>query len=898
MNTSNKNALQFAQSIIDTAHEAFIILDEKMFVVSANSSFYKKFRVSEEKSVGELIYRLDNGQWDFPQLHQLLENVIPSQKSFHNIEVKHPFKKSGEKVLLLNASSLEDGEGKAALILLAIKDITQFVETSRKLDESSATLDAVLQFIPEGLMITDENCRIQAVSSYTGDLFGVPVEELMYSDENARLKMLHLYWPDGEREIKPDELPLSKAAFTGKRYEDYDVLQKIDGTTKVFSANAAPIIDKNGKIKGAIGAWRDITGQRARVSEILDRKRVLDAILEYVPVGIMLVDRNGVITDVSRQQEEFLGLSQSEILGQMEQLQQWGVLDPSTNKTPDYESMPLSRAMVEKRVITDKEYLLVRDGKERVLALTAGPVMDSSGNVSGGVALWRDITSYVVARRETEIAQDEAQRRRAEVEAVLNSLPDGYIIYDREGAISKINDLARKILGVTEKNSRLSYIERMHELKPLTSRGQEFTVDQLPSHLALHGETVRNTVMKIVRSGEDFWLSVSASPIKADGRMLGVIMEFSDITALHSLQEQLTSEKNFVNAILQTSGALIVVFNSNGQIVRFNRACELLSGYAAEEVMGRTFFDLFVPHDEWKGVEEVVSRLYAGEIMVEHENHWLTKSGEKRYIRWRNSIMRDDSGQVTFAIATGIDISDRKHLEEELNKRAQDLVNVNKDLESFSYSVSHDLRGPLSTVGGFTTILLEDYSQRLDNEGRDYLSRINSSVKKMQHLIHDLLNLSRVGRQEVKREHVNMSTLISAYLQELKKEQPQRKIELIVEQNVYTWADQRLVQVALENLLRNAFKFTAKKDVARIEFGSFLREGRAVFFVRDNGVGFDVKFARTIFEPFKRVHAEKEFAGTGIGLSIVKRVVDRHGGKVWAEGEIGKGAVFYFTLGN
>ncbi|MBD3343988.1 MAG: hypothetical protein GF401_02885 [Chitinivibrionales bacterium] len=196
----------------------------------------------------------------------------------------------------------------------------------------------------------------------------------------------------------------------------------------------------------------------------------------------------------------------------------------------------------------------------------------------------------------------------------------------------------------------------------------------------------------------------------------------------------------------------------------------------------------------------------------------------------------------------------------------------------------------------FAEILAEDYAEMLDDDGRVCLRHINEGVEKMRRLINDMLNLSCAGRQEMHREEVDLSALVRDYLRELKSTAPERQAEFMVQDNIRATVDPRLIHLAVENLLRNAWKFTAKKEVARIEFGSMVRDNRTIYFIRDNGEGFDMQYAQKIFEPFKRVHAEKEFGGTGVGLSIVQRVIGRHGGKVWAEGDVGKGATFYFSL--
>lgn len=226
-----------------------------------------------------------------------------------------------------------------------------------------------------------------------------------------------------------------------------------------------------------------------------------------------------------------------------------------------------------------------------------------------------------------------------------------------------------------------------------------------------------------------------------------------------------------------------------------------------------------------------------------------------------------------------------------------ELERKNEELNAFSYSVSHDLRAPLRGIDGFSQALLEDYSDQLDARGKDYLRRVRTAAQRMGELIDDLLELSRVARAELVRESADLSQIASTVIAELRRREPERSVTTVVSENVHADADPRLVRVLLENLLGNAWKFTSKIADARIEFGLAEREGKSVFFVRDDGAGFDAAHAGKLFGPFQRLHTETEFPGTGIGLATVHRIVDRHGGRVWAHGEVGKGATFQFTLG-
>jgi len=226
----------------------------------------------------------------------------------------------------------------------------------------------------------------------------------------------------------------------------------------------------------------------------------------------------------------------------------------------------------------------------------------------------------------------------------------------------------------------------------------------------------------------------------------------------------------------------------------------------------------------------------------------------------------------------------------------KELEHKNSELEAFSYSVSHDLRAPLRVIDGFSQALLEDCSAQLDAKGKEHLGRVRAAVKRMAQLIEDLLELSRIGRAELKTEPVDLSDLVQGVADEVKKREPERRVEIRVQRDVHVMADPRLMRVVFDNLLDNARKFTAKTEAAFIDFGAETKNGAVSCFVRDNGAGFDMTYVDKLFRPFQRLHTETDFKGTGIGLAIVNRIIDRHGGRIWAEGAVGHGATFYFTL--
>lgn len=235
-------------------------------------------------------------------------------------------------------------------------------------------------------------------------------------------------------------------------------------------------------------------------------------------------------------------------------------------------------------------------------------------------------------------------------------------------------------------------------------------------------------------------------------------------------------------------------------------------------------------------------------------------------------------------------------LEQRVKERTAQLASANKELEAFSYSVSHNLRAPLRSIDGFSQMLFEDYLDKLDEQGKDYLQRVRVGSQRMAQLIDDVLSLLRITRSEIHRERVDLSILAKKVASELQKTRPERQVEFVIQEGLVADGDAQLLREALEKLLGNAWKFTRNQPSAIIGFGTTQHDGRSAYFVRDNGVGFDMAYADKLFGAFQRLHTRTEFEGTGIGLATVQRIIHRHGGRVWAESSVGQGATFYFTL--
>jgi len=373
----------------------------------------------------------------------------------------------------------------------------------------------------------------------------------------------------------------------------------------------------------------------------------------------------------------------------------------------------------------------------------------------------------------------------------------------------------------------------------------------------------------------------------------------TDTTERHLADEAAGRTGVYNRSLIEASLDPLVTIAPNGKITDVNNAAEKVTGLSREQLIGTDFSDYFTDPEKARAGYEQVFR----EGLVQYELEIRHGDGHVTPVLYNAWVYRDEAGEVVGVFAAARDLSERKRAEEEIRKlnedlqrRAAELQASNRELEAFTYSVSHDLRSPLRHIDGFSKLLLEEYSADLPEDARRHLSRIREGTRRMGMMVDDLLNLTRVGRKELSMQLTGLSSLLEEAIRDLKPEMAGREIEWRIGELPFVECDPALVKQVFANLLSNALKFTRLRERAVIEVGETTQDGRAVIFVRDNGVGFSMKYVDKLFRVFQRLHRSEDFEGTGIGLATVQRIVHKHGGRVWAEGELNKGATFYFTL--
>jgi PAS domain S-box-containing protein len=491
-------------------------------------------------------------------------------------------------------------------------------------------------------------------------------------------------------------------------------------------------------------------------------------------------------------------------------------------------------------------------------------------------------------------------------------------------AVENIKDLSQLFAGNSEQSVQVKILESQMQLhlkllKEMADLGAKSFIGGggqkgLADRTALLSSQIRTGLAQLGEQ-EQAELRAREAALASTRQQLGgkitvtvtmavVLVVLTAIESTRAIRFRRKAESE-LDGLLESTPDAIVIVGRDGRITTSNSQSEHLFGFSRQELIGQAVA-LLVPeryrqrqqkhldayfHDSTEPPPAASLELYA-----------VRKDGHEFPVEMATKpLFSDDSKLLTCAIR---DISHRKQIEqqitnlnEQLEARASQLEDANRELEAFSYSVSHDLRAPLQTIDGFTRIVIEDYSEQLDRDGLDYLDRVRNGCRRMSEIVDALLVLAKMTRAELKHTDADLTAVARTVAQELAQRAPGRTVEFAIADGLTAHCDAQLVRVVFENLLGNAWKFSAKHERARIEVGTIPQpSGDRVFFVRDDGAGFDMARAKRLFTAFKRLHDQSDFSGTGIGLATVQRIIHRHGGKIWAEGAVERGATFCFTL--
>ncbi len=734
---------------------------------------------------------------------------------------------------------------------------------------------------------------------------------------------------------------------------------KPDGSKGWLQTSKVPLYGKDGKIIGILGTYEEITERKKAEEALRESKARLADIIEFLPDATMVIDNDKRVIAWNRALEEMTGVGKEEMIGKHSSeamIHFYGERRPHLTDLIDTEDEELASKYLGLRkqgnaLFAETFAPLVYEGRGAHVLATAAPLFDSHGNRAGSIEAVRDITR----RKLAENALRESEKKLSQI---FDFLPDATFAVDTEGKVIAWNRAIEEMTGVRAEQvlgkgdyeySLAFYNVRRPILIDLVFKSDK-KIEKKYWFVKRDGDTLISE-NKVRLKGVDQVLFAKAGPLfDSKGNRVGAIESIRDISdrmlaeaevrayaeellAINRIAIICTSSLDLRSILERALDETLKIVGLDGGIICLVRPDNTLEPAAHRDMPSRVLKDLTnrpvqagetiwgrcaidgkpaISPDRKSVLRRGALEEFEGDNICFHASFPLIvqqrclgvlclftrKEGvpSERSLKLIETV----SAQLALGMQNALLYREVQQytetLEEKVRQRTMQYEIANKELESFSYSVSHDLRAPLRGIEGWSQALIEDCLDHIGQKGRKYLDRIQSETERMGKLIDGLLELSRVSRSDMKWEHVDLSMIAASIAERLKETEPERSVEFLIPRGLVTFGDPRLLEVMMSNLLGNAWKFTSRNASAKIEFEREISDGDAVWYVRDDGVGFDMNYAGRLFAPFQRMHVASEFPGTGIGLATVQRIVHRHGGRVWAEAEVGKGATFFFTL--
>jgi PAS domain S-box-containing protein len=794
-------------------------------------------------------------------------------------------KDGSERPIADSGAPIRNEKGETTGVVLVFRDQTEERAAQRSLQESERRYRTLAESLPH-LVWT---CRADGPCDYLSprwvDYTGIPeADQLGY----RWLEQLH---PDDRERVIAE---WGEVAPRGGVFDIEFRIRRADGAYRWFRARAIPFRDADGRVVKWFGSNSDIDDYK-RVHEALrESEDLLSFSLSTARTGAWELD----LVDHSAHRS----LQHDQIFGYQELLPEW-----------TYE-MFIEHVVPEDREAVDGKFrqaiatggdwsfecrILRRDGVIRWIWAAGRHRTDESGRPRRMAGIVQDITE----RKQAEQAVRESEAR---YRATLYSIGDAVIATDAESRVIGMNPVAERLTGWLEAEAEGKPLSEVFRIVNEETRA---VVESPVTRVLREGQVVglANHTLLVAKDGRERPIADSGAPIRDQkGETTGVVLVFRDQTEERRAGDALRRNETILRAVIEGTTNLVCVKDQQGRIIIANSAMTRFIGKPESEIIGKS--DLELVADAQQAAKILENDRH---IMASGDSQTVEETGDGVAGRWdylfTKSPYHDLDGHVIGVIGIGTDITERKRAEAEVRRlnteleqrvrdRTAQLEESNRELEAFSYSVSHDLRAPLRAIDGFTRILADDYASHLNTEGKRICSVVRENTKSMGQLIDDLLAFSRLGRAEMSLSPIEMGTMANSIFHELTTPESRARIDFQVGALPPALADPTLMRQVWMNLLANAIKFSSKRKRAVIKVSAQQNQGESVYVVQDNGAGFDMQYVDKVFGVFQRLHSSKDFEGTGVGLALVQRVIRRHGGRVWAEGEPNKGATLYFAL--
>ncbi len=863
------------RAMFDSMNDAVTVVDMNTRIVEANEAAVRLHRYNDKS---EMIGLSGADLIAEEEREKVVEYTMNAVREGSTHERKHCrlLRVDGTQFdAEISFSTLLDKEGKIVGFLTISQDITERIRMQEELRKTAEKLRIIIESIGDMVIITDRDLKYVNVNDATVRALGFTSKEQLEGKDFIQ--------SISERDRRTIRREFMQALKEKKAIEVIGyTMMSADGKEFEVEATVEILRDCAGKTVGLVISARDVTERKRMMERLRESEEKKRLIFESLRDGVMIVDLKGNVVEANETAIRMLGYSRDELLG-ISTLD--FVAEKDREKAIDNAVKLVSVGVADDYIDYTVLSLVTKDGREIQVEHSTALMRDAAGRPEAVVGISHDIT-------ERRKMQRQLLESAEKIRIMFNSIADGITVTSLDGTMIETNEAAVLLHGFTSKEEMLG----MNGIELIAEKDRKRCFDNAVKALKDGQVQPRVEYALLRKDGSEFDGEYTLAPMHGEsGRIEGFIAVVRDITEQKKAREALRASEEQMRIMFQSIHDSIMVTDLMGTIVNANQAAIRMSGYKREELIGKNAIEFIAEKDRQRLMDLMVQNAQGGGT-ENMECTFVIADGSEIDVESSSALMYDSAGNASGFITIARDITERKRVQQQLHDMLEDLKRSNAELEQFAYVASHDLQEPLRMISSYTQLISRRYRGKLEKDADEFIDYAVDGANRMQSMIQALLTYSRVGTRGREPEPTDCEAILVNALKNLQASIDESKAEVTHDPLPVIMADDVQMVQLFQNLIGNGIKFQTEGVVPRIHIAAEDNGDDWLFSFRDNGIGIDSQYKERIFVIFQRLHGKQVYKGTGIGLSVCKKIVERHGGKIWVESELGKGAIFCFTI--